>query len=216
MDLSWIQRSVLIYFFRNFANKSIIVRAGMTQIEAVVEALKILGGKAELKYIYMVAIDLIGEHNSNNIWANIRRCLYSNPKLFYPLNEKGDGWWGLVSYQNELDKRDARIAELEAEIKEYKNRPTIESFVKLLLEVTMNLFLIHRPNADFIRQVLSVMGLKKEEAVLAAWIQNKPDPLAEAIKELAKNPKVQVDVKSGATAQITEQGITNSYLRIPR
>ena len=86
----------------------------MTQTEAVVEALKILGGKAELKYIYMVAIDLIGEHNSNNIWANIRRCLYSNPKLFYPLKEKGDGWWGLVSYQNELDKRDARIVELEA------------------------------------------------------------------------------------------------------
>ena len=51
----------------------------MTQIEAVVEALKILGGKAELKYIYMVAIDLIGEHNSNNIRANIRRCLNSNP-----------------------------------------------------------------------------------------------------------------------------------------
>ena len=216
MDLSWIQRSVLIYFFRNFANKSIIVRAGMTQIEAVVEALKILGGKAELKYIYMVAIDLIGEHNSNNICANIRRCLYSNPKLFYPLKEKGDGWWGLVSYQNELDKRDARIAELEAEVKEHKSRPTLESFVKLLLEATMNLFLVNREAADPIRQMLGVIGLKKEEAVLAAWILNKKDPLAEAIQELAKNPKVQVNVQPGATAQITEQGINNSYLRIPQ
>ncbi len=188
----------------------------MTQVEAVIEALKKLGGKAELKYIYMVAIDLIGEHKSNNIEANIRRCLYSNPKLFYSLKEKGEGWWGLVSYQNELDKRDARIAELEAEIKEQKSRPTLEAFVKLMLEVTMNLFLITRQNADYIRQVLSVMGLKKEEAVLAAWIQNKPNPLAEAIKELAKNPRVQVDVKPGATAQITEQGITNNYLRIPQ
>ena len=180
----------------------------MTQIEAVVEALKILGGKAELKYIYMVAIDLIGEHNSNNIRANIRRCLNSNPKLFYPLKEKGDGWWGLVSYQNELDKRETRIAELEAE--------ALESFVKLLLEATMTLFLVNREVADPIRQMLGVIGLKKEEAVLAAWILNKKDPLAEAIKELAKNPRVQVDVKPGATAQITEQGITNSYLRIPQ
>jgi pantoate kinase len=136
--------------------------------------------------------------------------------LFYPLKEKGDGWWGLVSYQNELDKRETRIAELEAEVKEHKSRPTLESFVKLLLEATMNLFLVNREVADPIRQMLGVIGLKKEEAVLAAWILNKKDPLAEAIKELAKNPRVQVDVKPGATAQITEQGITNSYLRIPQ
>lgn len=205
----------VIGFFRIFAaNKFKIIN--MSQIEAVVEALKKLGGKGELKYIYMSAIDLIGEHNSKNIRANIRRCLNSNPNLFYPLKDKGDGYWGLVSYQNELDKRDARIDELEAEVKEHKSRPTLESFVKLLLEATMNLFLVNREAADPIRQMLGVIGLKKEEAVLAAWILNKKDPLAEAIKELAKNPRVQVDVKPGATAQITEQGITNSYLRIPR
>lgn len=205
----------VIGFFRIFAaNKYKIIN--MSQIEAVVEALKKLGGKGELKYIYMIAIDLIGEHNSKNIRANIRRCLNSNPNLFYPLKDKGDGYWGLVSYQNELDKRDARIDELEAEVKEHKSRPTLESFVKLLLEATMNLFLVNREAADPIRQMLGVIGLKKEEAVLAAWILNKKDPLAEAIKELAKNPRVQVDVKPGATAQITEQGITNSYLRIPR
>ena len=214
MDPPKIRRLLVIYFFCTFAAKFKII--GMTQTEAVVEALKILGGKAELKYIYMVAIDLIGEHNSNNIWANIRRCLYSNPKLFYPLKEKGDGWWGLVSYQNELDKRDARIVELEAEVKEHKSSPTLESFVKLLLEATMNLFLVNREAADPIRQMLGVIGLKKEEAVLAAWILNKKDPLTEAIKELAKNPKVQVNVQPGATAQITEQGINNSYLRIPQ
>ena len=188
----------------------------MTQIQAVVEALKILGGKAELKFIYLIAIELIGEHNSNNIRANIRRCLNSNPQLFYPLKEKGDGWWGLVSYQNEMNERDIRIMELQAEISALKSRPTVEDFMKLLLEATMNLFRISRKNADYIRQVLSFMGLKKEEAVLAAWIENKENQLLEAIKELAKNPRVQVDVKPGATAQITEQGINNSYLRIPQ
>ena len=80
----------------------------------------------------------------------------------------------------------------------------------------MNLFLVNRDAADPIRQMLGVIGLKKEEAVLAAWILNKKDPLTEAIKELAKNPKVQVNVQPGATAQITEQGINNSYLRIPQ
>ncbi|MBO4720693.1 MAG: hypothetical protein J5658_12580 [Prevotella sp.] len=188
----------------------------MTQIEAVVRALKILGGKGELKYIYMIAIDIIDEHNSNDIKANIRRCLYANPKLFYPLKEKGDGWWGLVSYQNELNERDLRIMELDAEIKVLRNRPTLESFMKLLLEVTMNLFRIQRGNADYIRQVLSIMGLKKEEAVLAAFIESKESKLIKAIESLAKNPKVQVNVQPGATAQITEQGITNSYLRIPQ
>jgi hypothetical protein len=188
----------------------------MTQIEAVVEALKKLGGKAELKYIYMVAIDLIGDHNSNDIKANIRRCLYTNPKLFYPLNNKNDGLWGLVSYKNELEARDIRIMELDTEIKVLKSRPTLEDFIRILLETTMNLFRINRQNADVVRQVLGVMGLKKEEAVLAAWIENKENQLLEAIRDLANNPKVQVDVKPGATAQITEQGITNNYLRLPQ
>ena len=205
---------VQIGFFCIFAdNKKHLYN--MTQIEAVVEALKKLGGQAELRYIYLIAIDLIGEHNSNNIRANIRRCLNSNPKLFYPLKERGDGWWGLVSYQNKLNEQDIRIMELQAEVSALKSRPTVEDFMKLLLEATMNLFRINRQNADFIRQVLSFMGLKKEEAVLAAWIENKENQLFEAIKELAKNPRIQVDVKSGATAQIAEQGITNSYLRIP-
>lgn len=188
----------------------------MTQIEAVEKALKILGGQAELRFIYLVAIDLIGEHNSNNIRANIRRCLNSNPKLFCPIKEKGDGWWGLVSYQNELNEKDNKIMELQAEVKAWESRTTLEDFMKLLLEVTMNLFRIRRQNADFVRQVLSVMGLKKEEAVLAAWIENKENQLLEAIRELAKNPKVQVNVKPGATAQITEQGITNNYLILPQ
>lgn len=188
----------------------------MTQIEAVVEALKKLGGKGELKYIYMIAIEIIGEHKSNNIKANIRRCLNSNPKLFYPIEDKGEGWWGLVSYQNELNKKDRQIKQLESENQELKNRPTLESFMKLLLEVTMNLFRIKRDNADYIRQVLSMMGLKKEEAVLSAFIESKEDKLYKAIETLAKNPKVQVNVQSGATALITEQGITNSYLRIPQ
>ena len=188
----------------------------MTQIQAVVEALKILGGVAENKYIYMIAIDLIGEHDSQNICANIRRCLNSNPKLFYPIKEKGEGWWGLVEYQNEINARDMKIMELQAEISALKSRPTVEDFMKLLLEATMNLFRISRQNADFIRQVLSYMGLKKEEAVLAAWIENKENKLLKAIKELAKNPQIHVDVKSGATAQITEQGITNSYLKLPQ
>ena len=188
----------------------------MTQIEAVVKALNILGGIGELKYIYMIAIDIIGEHNSQNIKANIRRCLNSNPNFFYPIKEKGDGWWGLVSYQNDLKRRDYRIKELEEELQVSNSRPTLEDFMKLLLEVTINLFRIRRQNADFIRQVLSVMGLKKEEAVLAAFIESKENKLYEAIEALAKNPKVQVNVQPGATAQITEQGITNSYLRIPQ
>lgn len=188
----------------------------MTQVEAVVKALNILGGKAELKYIYMIAIEIIGEHNSNDIKANIRRCLNSNPKLFCPIEDKGDGWWGLVSFQNELNKKDYQIKQLESENQELKSRPTLESFMKLLLEVTMNLFRIKRDNADYIRQVLSMMGLKREEAVLSAFIESKEDKLYKAIGALAKNPKVQVNVQSGATAQITEQGITNSYLRIPQ
>lgn len=205
----------VIGFFRIFAaNKFKIIN--MSQIEAVVEALKKLGGKGELKYIYMIAIDLIGEHNSKNIRANIRRCLNSNPNLFYPLKDKGDGYWGLVSYQNELNEKELRILELQTELNAWKSRTTLEEFMKIMLEVTMSLFRIRRQNADFVRQVLSVMGLKKEEAVLAAWIENKENQLLEAIKDLAKNPKVQIDVKPGATAQITEQGITNNYLRLPQ
>ena len=79
--------------------------------------------------------------------------------------------------------------------------------------------ILQNNDSEYVRLVSLISDVwekAREEAVLAAWILNKKDPLAEAIKELAENPKVQVNVQPGATAQITEQGINNSYLRIPQ
>ena len=39
--------------------------------------------------------------------------------------------------------------------------------------------------------------------------------MAEATQKMAEKPAVQIDVKEGAHAQISEQGITNQYLELP-
>ena len=55
----------------------------MTHKEAVKKALEMLGGKALLKQIYPVAIELIGNNTqSKDIKATIRRELNSSPLVF--------------------------------------------------------------------------------------------------------------------------------------
>ena len=88
----------------------------MTHKEAVKKALEMLGGKAQLKQIYPVAIKLIGNNTqSKDIKATIRRELNSSPLVFKSTPGQ-EGSWELLFYQEELTKRDEKIAELEASL----------------------------------------------------------------------------------------------------
>ena len=74
----------------------------MTQKEAVVKALKKLGGQSHLTEIYILAKAYIGDSSSaQQIEANIRRELNTNHALFCHVEGMPDGWWQLKSYQDE-------------------------------------------------------------------------------------------------------------------
>ena len=88
----------------------------MTHKEAVKNALEMLGGKAQLKQIYPVAIKLIGNNTqSKDIKATIRRELNSSPLVFKSTPGQ-EGSWELLFYQEELAKRDEKIAELQNQL----------------------------------------------------------------------------------------------------
>ena len=88
----------------------------MTHKEAVRKALEMLGGKAQLKQIYPVAIKLIGNNTKSvDIKATIRRELNSSP-MFFKATPGEEGSWELISYQEELAKKDQQISDLQAQL----------------------------------------------------------------------------------------------------
>ena len=108
MDPSWIQRSVLICFFRIFAT-IMKKQEKLTHKDACKKVLEELGGRARLRDIYPRVIPLVKYKPGSDIRATLRRLLQTTPNLFRH-TEGRKGWWELVSFQEELAIRDRKIA----------------------------------------------------------------------------------------------------------
>lgn len=149
----------------------------MTQKEAIIEALKRLGGKANLNDIYRFAYALADFSGSKDWKATIRWYLQKETDAF---RSSKRGWWELVSYQEDIAYRDNRIAELEAllidkdkEILELKQQETAELFVGRMIDATKTVFATKRNDARPVQQVLVVMN-RPEQQELMEWIIGKP------------------------------------------
>lgn len=160
----------------------------MTQKEAIEKTLEMLGGRATLQQIYPLATKIGDFSGSKKPEATIRNCLLTSPKNFRHSPGKPDGWWELVSFQEEIASRDKRIAELEArlaakdeEIAELKKRPTEDSFVERLVRDTKIHFGVTRKHADYIRQVLMMLGRDKEQEELLSWIEHREQKPAKKV-----------------------------------
>ena len=134
----------------------------MTHKEAVFKALEMLGGKAQLKQIYPVAIKLIGNNTTaKDIKAIIRRELNSNPLVFKSALEK-DGTWELLSYQEELAKMTQKISELKAELlvkdQYLKSLKTEDDFIKRLLRKLKTIWKDDKKTIGEIRKILDSLG----------------------------------------------------------
>lgn len=150
----------------------------MTQKEAIIEALKRLGGRANLGDIYRLAPNLGDFSGSSNWKATIRSCLQ---REFDTFRSSKRGWWELVSYQEEIAERDKEIARLKAEVERLKAVKTEDDFVRRLVNATKNLFGINRKHADYVRQVLSKLGRDEEQEELLAWIERKEQKTAKKV-----------------------------------
>lgn len=188
----------------------------MTIKEACIKVLTELGGRAPLKIICVMVqetVSLKGATPYNSICTE----LITHPSDFRRTPGR-KGVWELTSYQDEvtelkqtIKEKDAEIFELKSKIEILENKQTVEEFVGKLIKATKSLFKIHREYADFVRQVLEFLGFTKEAEELGAWIEYKENRLADAVEKIAERPALSVDVKAGAHAQISEQGITNQY-----
>lgn len=145
----------------------------MTQKEAIVEALRRLGGKARMgeicKFARMIG-DFSGSQNQN---ATIRNCIYTHPLDFIKSEEKD--YWQLTSYQEEISSRDQRIKELVEENTKLKAVKTEDDFVEKVVAETKKRFKYksERNKAVAISQILSWAGREDASENLDAWIEGK-------------------------------------------
>lgn len=152
----------------------------MTQKEAIIKALEEFGGRERLPVIYPRVIQLATFKPNSDNQATIRTTLQRHPECFRQSPGMPKGWWELVSFQDEIAKRDRRIKELEAlltkrdkEIAELKKLPTEDCFVRRLVNATKNLFGVNRKHADYVRQVLLKLGRDEDQEELLAWIERR-------------------------------------------
>ena len=182
----------------------------MTQKEAIIEALKRLGGKANLNDIYRFAYTLADFSGSKDWKATIRWYLQKETEAF---RSSERGWWELLSYQEDIASRDNRIAELEAKIKEkdeeiaeWKKVPTEDAFVKKFVKETKHFFKHDRKKADIVRQIMIKVGRSDADKELDLWIDGKEQSITaqaiqkqtEALLKVAERPANSYNYAAGA------------------
>ena len=176
----------------------------MTQTEEVVRALQMLGGRAHLKNINVLAVKLIGNNtNAKTVEANIRRILNSTPSLFRHVEGMPKGWWELNSYQDELATMRQQNAELQAQlaekdriIEQLRQMPTEDQFVQRFVEKVKHLLKRQPKVVEEIRKLLNALGRLKEDENLDAWMEGTETPksdAASAIREQTQTLKTAIE-----------------------
>ena len=163
---------IVIGFFRIFATM-MKTQEKLTHKEAVKKALEMLGGKAQLKQIYPVAMKLIGKNTrSVDIKATIRRELNSSP-FDFKATPNVEGSWELVSYQEEVENLKAIIAEQDKVIEEQKKVPTEDDFIQRLLEKLKTVWKDEKKTINEIRKILDALGRSDVVAELDSYLESK-------------------------------------------
>lgn len=157
----------------------------MTQKDALELALKKLGGRANLKDIYPIALQYITHKDGSKIYDSLRGAIHDK-RRFRPSPGMPTGWYELPSYQEELANLKKENAELKEENKQLRAVPKEADFVESFLKEVMNEYKRKRGEADPIRNILRHMRHEEAAAVLDAWIDEKEDELKKALAKLAE------------------------------
>lgn len=162
----------------------------MTISKACEKVLKDLGGRAHLSDIYPKVLKMV-KFTGATPKNSIRTEMKNHPLIFRHSPNKPRGWWELTSYQEEIAELKSYILELVEENKQLKAIPKEADFVENFLKEVMNEYKRRRGEADPIRNILRHMGHEDAAAVLDAWIDEKVDELAKALKKIAERPTTQ-------------------------
>ena len=114
----------------------------MTQKDALEQALKDLGGRAHLQDIYPVAIKYITHKEGSKIYDSLRGCIHDK-RRFRPSPDKPQGWYELLSFQEEVAALKKENEELKESNKRLMSIPKEAEFVEKFLEEIMNEYRTH-------------------------------------------------------------------------
>ena len=170
--------------FCTFAHKDKESVTYMTQKEAIIKALEEHGGRERLPVIYPRVIQLATFKPDSDKQATIRTTLQRHPECFRHSPGKPDGWWELVSFQEEIAELKQQITELIESNKLQAAIPKDVNLIEKMLPEMMDVCMHERMKADPLRIVLRHLGYEEAAAVLDAWIGEKEDELVKALERL--------------------------------
>lgn len=179
----------LIILFTNFARceKN---DYNMTQKQAVEKALGELGGRAKLPDIYLHVIKLLGKKSVSEVEAPVRALLQRNPLLFRSSPDKPKGWWELVSFQEDIAKRNYRIKELEEENARLKAVKTEDDFVHRFVDKVKHNLKRDKKTVEEIRKLMDALGRPDADKELDEWLQGKDKKVVKKIVQKNINSQV--------------------------
>lgn len=164
----------------------------MSQKEAIIQALRKLGGRAPLNEIYKYAYPLADFSGSQDWKATIRWYLQKCTEDF---RSPKRSWWELISYQEEVADLKKEIRGLNETIKQIMAIPKEAEFIKKFLKEVMHIYKHDRMKADPIRIVLRNLGHEEAAEVLDAWIDEKEDELKKALEKFAQLALSKINVQ---------------------
>ena len=171
----------------------------MTQKQAIKLALEQLGGRARLGEIYQRACGLADFSGSNDPKATIRSYLLRETKMF---RSSQKGWWELVSYQEELARRDQRIKELECEVERLKAVRTEDDFVARFVEKVKHNLKRDKKTVEEIRKLMDSLGRDDADKALDEWLQG--------IEKRGKKSVTSKFVQKNINSQVFTGNVENS------
>lgn len=162
----------LIRFFYIFARSKRKTHKPMTQKEAVIQALEKLGGEASLKEITAVAFTIKGADwtKAGDPKANIRRIVRENTEQ---ICVTGNARYGLVGHRNKIEELTQHILLLQAENETLRKRQTVEEFIDVLVDTSIEAFELESDRIIPIRSVLHDLNCKEAVARIDKWYNNK-------------------------------------------
>ena len=182
----------------------------MTQKDALEQALKDLGGRAHLQDIYPVALKYITHKEGSKIYDSLRGCIHDK-RRFRPSPDKPQGWYELLSYQEEIASRDKRIKELEEENVRLKSVKTEDDFVARFVKKVKHNLKRDKKTVEEIRKLMDALGRPDADKELDDWLQGKDKKVVKQVtkKYIQKNINSQVFTGSITESEFNGGGSDN-------
>lgn len=171
----------------------------MTQKEAIIEALKRLGGRAKMGEICKLAQDLSDFSGSKKPENTIRNCIYTNPDAFRPSPQRG--CWELLSYQeevaalkNEIEILKSQLMAKDKTIEELRKVKTEDDFVVKFVKKVKHNLKRDKKTVEEIRKLMDALNRSDADKELDEWLQGKDKKVVKQVtkKFFQKNINSQV------------------------